>query len=112
MTMHLLTAKDVAVRLQVKVKTVYAWAHHGKIPCMKLHGLVRFRWDAIEHWLASLERTVSPRSSLPLPRFRGQHSLELDPLIAAAKRDVYTPRRGKTRAKLRPIGKEETDGVV
>lgn len=108
--MALLTVQEVAARLQVKVKTIYAWARQGKMPCVRLHGLVRFRREAIEQWLAAMEQPVSPRPSHS--GIRRSQSLELDPVIAAAKRAVYTPRRGKTNARLRPIGKEETDGVV
>ena len=38
----LLTIKDVARQLQIKPATLYAWAAHGKIPCRKIHGLIRF----------------------------------------------------------------------
>ena len=105
----LCTVKDLAQRLQIKPSTLYAWAALGKIPCVKIHGLVRFRQDAIAQWVAAFEQTASPRPSRPLLH---QHSPELDPLIAAAKHEVYTPRRGKTRPTSRPIKKEEMDGAV
>ena len=41
-TMTLLTVKDMATRLQVKEKTIYAWASQGKIPCVKVNGVIRF----------------------------------------------------------------------
>jgi len=103
------TVNDLAQRLQINPSTLYAWARQGKIPSVKIHGLVRFSREAIEHWVASFEQAASPRparSRCPL------QCPDLDPLIAAAKRAVYTPRRGKTRPTSRPIGKEETDGVV
>ena len=103
------TVNKLAERLQIKPSTLYAWATQGKIPSVKIHGLLRFRREAIDQWLASFEQTASPRSTRPL---RLTQSHELDPLIAAAKREVYTPRRGKTRPKSRPIEKEEMDGAV
>ena len=105
----LLTVKDLSRQLRIKPSTLYAWAAQGKIPAFKIHGLLRFRRDAIEQWVASFEQTASPRSTRPL---RPTLYHELDPLIAAAKREVYTPRRGKTRPTSRPITKEEMDGAV
>jgi excisionase family DNA binding protein len=105
----LLTVNELASQLHIKPSTLYAWAAQGKIPSVKIHGLVRFRREAIDQWVTSFEQTASPRPSHPL-RFPQFH--ELDPLIAAAKREVYTSRRGKTRPISRPIEKEEMDGVV
>ena len=105
----LLTVKELSAQLHIKASTLYVWAAQGKIPSVKLHGLVRFRRDTIEQWVASFEQTASPRPTRPL---RPTQYHELDPLIAAAKREVYTPPRGKTRPKSRPITKEEMDGAV
>ena len=38
----LLTVKELADQLHIKPSTLYAWAAQGRIPCFKLHGLVRF----------------------------------------------------------------------
>ena len=103
------TVNGLAERLQIKPSTLYAWAAQGKIPALKIHGVLRFRRDTIEQWIASFEQTASPRPTRPLCPTQYH---ELDPLIAAAKREVYTPRRGKTRPKSRPIEKEEMDGAV
>lgn len=103
------TVKDHAHRLNINPSTLYAWAAQGKIPWVKIHGLLRFRQDLIEQWVASFEQPVSPCPTRP-PRPAFDH--ELGPLIAAAKRAAYTGRRGKTRPTLRPIKKEETDGAV
>jgi excisionase family DNA binding protein len=84
----LMTVKTLAQRLQIKASTLYAWASHGKIPCRKIHGLVRFDSAEIDRWLASF----SPPPSVPPPirTRRGVHA-DLDRLIASAKREVYTP---------------------
>ena len=57
----LLTVKALSQRLQITPSTLYAWASHGKIPCRKIHGLVRFDPTEIDRWLASF----SPPQSVP-----------------------------------------------
>ncbi len=103
-----LTVKQVCDWLNMKPSTLYLWAAQGKIPSQKIHGLVRFDPDAIRGWLASFQKQHDLGGS-PCPRAR--HGIDLDRLIAAAKRDVYTPRHGETRPKSSLIGKEEADGA-
>jgi excisionase family DNA binding protein len=43
MTDQLLTAKDVAGRLQVSDKTVYAWARAGALTHFRRGGIIRFK---------------------------------------------------------------------
>ena len=98
----LLTINALSQRLQIKPSTLYAWASHGKIPCRKIHGLVRFDPTEIDRWLASF----SPPPSVPVPRgTRRADTSDLDRLIASAKREVYTPRHGETITPS-PTGKE------
>ena len=90
--MTLLTIKQLSAWLNIKPSTLYLWASQGKIPCLKIHGLIRFEKQTIEEWLASFV------PSQPIPSFilsaRG-NSADVDELVAAAKRDVYTPASGK-----------------
>ena len=51
----LLTAEDVAERLGVGVKWVWAQARAGKIPHVKLGRYQRFRPETIDAWIAQLE---------------------------------------------------------
>ena len=88
----LLTIKDLSTRLNIKPSTLYLWAAQGKIPCRKIHGLIRFDPDAITAWLSSFE--PSPATAVPTLT-RRQH-LDVNRLIEAAKREVYTPRHGET----------------
>ncbi|HBH78644.1 MAG TPA: DNA-binding protein, partial [Nitrospira sp.] len=37
----LLTVQELAQLLHIKAATLYAWAAQGKIPSLKLHGLLR-----------------------------------------------------------------------
>jgi excisionase family DNA binding protein len=104
----LLTVKTLSQRLQIKPSTLYVWANQGKIPCRKIHGLVRFDPTDIDRWLASF----SPSQSVP-PQIRTRRSdpTDLEQLIASAKRAVYTSDHGETRPKSSLIGKGERDGA-
>ncbi len=86
----LLTVKDLAAWLNMKPSTLYLWAAQGKIPCQKIHGLIRFDQEEIHRWLASFtpaHSTAVSLASTPQPQS------DVERLIAAAKRDVYTPPR-------------------
>jgi len=107
--MKLLTAKDVAARLQVKDKTVYAWATRGKIPALKLNGVIRFEEQAIERWLQGCQVRIDHRAPSPSVT-RQPNQIHVDRLIENAKRAVYTP-RGETRPLASPFGEEERNGT-
>ena len=83
----LLTIKDLAEQLRIKPSTLYAWAAQGKIPYLKIHGLIRFDREAISVWVRSFE----PAPPMAIPRLSRQPHRDLDRLIEAAKREVYTP---------------------
>jgi excisionase family DNA binding protein len=51
----LLTAEEVAGRLDVGVKWVWAQARAGRIPHVRLGRYKRFRSEAIDAWLVQLE---------------------------------------------------------
>ena len=98
----LLTVKELSARLNIKPSTLYLWAAHDKIPCRKIHGLIRFDWDEILHWLTSFAKKPSnPGCHIP----DHNPSTPVDDLIARAKRDVYTPGHGETITPS-PTGKE------
>ena len=48
---QLLTPKQLAELLQVKLSTVFKWTHFGYIPYIKMGDLIRFREKRIEQWL-------------------------------------------------------------
>ena len=104
----LLTVKELSAQLQIKVSTLYVWAAQGKIPCRKIHSLVRFDPTEIDRWLSSF----SPPQSIPpqIGKRRADPS-DLDRVIASAKRAVYTSGHGETRPRSSLIGKEEHDGA-
>jgi len=49
----LCTIKELAEELSINPCTLYAWAAQGRIPCIKIHGLVRFRREDIARWIES-----------------------------------------------------------
>ena len=106
---HYPSIKDLSDYLNIKPSTLYAWAAQGKIPCLKIHGLIRFDREEIACWLEGFRSHTEKR--LGIPRRRGR-KVDLDPLIASAKREVYTARRGETRPKSSLIRKEDADGAV
>ena len=102
----LFTIKDVSTWLNIKPTTLYLWAAQGKIPCRRIHGLLRFEREAVTAWLRSFE--AQPSVSVPI--LARQPALDLDRLIEAATRDAYTPRHGETFTPS-PTGKEKADGT-
>lgn len=103
-----LTVEEVAALLHVKTGTIYAWAKKGKIPCVRLHRLVRFPVEAINRWLASAQ----PDSPSPFPKLGRNQALDVDTLIARAKAQGYTPPHGETKPKSSPSGEEDKDGAL
>jgi excisionase family DNA binding protein len=53
---YLLTPKELAKELGVKLSTVYYWSHIGYIPTVKMGRLIRFRKRSIESWLSKKEK--------------------------------------------------------
>ncbi len=90
----------------ISSSTLYLWVSRNKIPCRRIHGLLRFEPDAIQAWLKGFGRnSVKP---FPLPTRKDCN--DVDHLIEAAKRAVYTPRHGETITPS-PRKKEEQHGA-
>ena len=109
MTLSLLTVKDMATRLQVKEKTIYAWASQRKIPCAKINGVIRFDAREIEQWLQRCHVSVGP-PRLPAKNRYKEPATSVDHLIESAKRAVYTS-HGETRPVASPGGREGANGA-
>jgi excisionase family DNA binding protein len=108
--MTLLTVKDMATRLQVKEKTIYAWASQGKIPSVKINGVIRFDAREIEQWLQRCHVAIGPRRMPTTSRRKGS-ATSVDHLIESAKRAVYTS-HGETRPIASPFREEEVNGTL
>jgi excisionase family DNA binding protein len=106
--MTLLTVKDMATRLQVTDKTVYAWVSQGKIPCMKVNGIIRFDEQEMDRWFQQCHVRVGPPRAGHKDR-PGSSASSVDHLIESAKRAVYTA-RGET-SDSEPIGKGGAHGA-
>jgi excisionase family DNA binding protein len=104
----LLTVKEVSEWLNIKPQTLYSWAAQGKIPCCRIHGLIRFDPEAVDEWLKGFD----PARKYILPELARHDAREVDEIVAAAKRAVYTPPHGETRPKSGLIRKEDVDGAV
>jgi excisionase family DNA binding protein len=104
----LLTVKELSARLNIKPSTLYLWAGKGKIPCLKIHGLVRFQENEIEPWLKRFRKQPKTEVSRRVhPR-----TFDIDRVIARVKKGAYNPRHGETRQRSSPIGEEAADGAV
>ncbi len=105
----LLTIQDVAQQLQIKPSTLYAWAAQGRIPCLKIHGLLRFRPEEVAQWVESF------RQSRPKSVTVGSRNVnrdDINDLIARARREVYSTRHGETRPKSSLTRKEGNNGAL
>ena len=105
----LCTIKELAKALSINPSTLYAWAAQGRIPCIKIHGLVRFRRDDIDRWVESFKVKEPPIALKAAPR--GPRT-SLDDLIARAKGQAYNSRPRGNQTQSSPIGKETMDGAV
>ena len=110
MTRSFHTVKDLATQLQVKQKTVYSWVSHGKIPSVKINGVLRFDAIEIEHWLQECHVSIGP-PHMPVTKRRKGAATSVDHLIESAKRAVYTA-RGETRPVASPFRREEANGAL
>lgn len=96
------TVKDIVQQLQLKPSTVYAWAAQGRIPALKIHGLLRFRPEEVAQWVESFRH--SGPASISASSRHVVHN-DITELIARARREVYSARHGETITPS-PTGKE------
>ncbi len=104
----LLTIQDVAQQLQIKPSTLYAWAAQGRIPSLKIHGLLRFRPEEVALWVESFRQ--SRPKSVPIGSRKVDQS-DINDLIARARREVYSTPHGEARPKSSLSRKEGDDGA-
>jgi excisionase family DNA binding protein len=106
----MLTIAQVSELLHIKPSTLYAWVSQGKIPHVKIHGLIRFQAEEIQQWLASFHNQKA--NTLKLKGNKGRGLSHLDTIIVRAKEEAYNSRHGETRPRSSPIRKEAADGAV
>ena len=80
----LLTAKKVADLLDCRPSSVYAWAKTGKIPALKINGLLRFDEVEIEAWIEK-SKAIGNKPAKELSKFpQNKGSLDVDRAIKNA----------------------------
>ncbi len=113
--------KKLSAYLNIKLSTLYAWVAQGRIPHVKIHGLIRFRPEEIEAWVASFNKgdtTGDPSNGSPKKRFRPKTApfyKDIDHLVERAKKSAYNEYYGIKSRETRPAsdpGKEEDNGSV
>jgi len=105
----LLTVKELADQLHIKPSTIYSWARQGRVPHLKIHGLVRFHPEDIDRWVQSFH---IQGKGIPLKIVPRAPRTALNELVARARAQAYNPRPRGNQTRSSPIGKEETDGAV
>ena len=66
----LLTAKQTAEYLNVKLSTIRKWTHLGFIPCVKMRGTVRYDLAKLDAWIE--KRSTEGRTRLRMSPFEVQ----------------------------------------
>ena len=72
---QLLTVKRLAELLNCTTSSIYGWAKQGKVPSLKINGLIRFDSKEISEWLedqrknASLPTLESTKGALKTSRY-------------------------------------------
>ena len=56
---HLLSVHQTADLLGVQPRTLYKWAHQGRLPVVKIGRLTRFRTSVIEKFIETGEQPVT-----------------------------------------------------
>lgn len=88
-----LTVQQVSSYLQVKTSTIYAWVGQGRIPFVKIHGVIRFQKEEIEQWV----ETFRKKEHGPPLRLQRRVHQDVDTIIARVKGEVYNATRGETK---------------
>ncbi len=57
----LMSPKDAAELLGVKLSTIYSWTHRRSLPCLKVGARLRFSPAGLAAWLQQRERPVLNR---------------------------------------------------
>lgn len=105
-----MTAAEVAAHLRIKIGTIYSWSATGKIPAVKINGVIRFSRLDIEAWVQSCVRPPSPPIGHGRLRPSGGSRSDISRIVDQARREVLLSALGEARP-VKP-GKEGIDGAV
>ncbi len=106
----MLTVTQVSEMLNVKASTIYSWVAQGKIPHVKIHGLIRFHPHEVDQWINAFTR--NPSTKLPILTNHDRDDDYLERLIAKAKREVYDIGPRGNRTKIEPQTEGENYGAL
>jgi len=94
--------KELSTYLGIKPSTLYAWSSRGIIPHYKVHGLLRFKKDEIDVWIATF---CKEGPTTPLPSFKRLDHCDVDSIIERAMKEAYNSPHGRLdRIKARKDG--------
>ena len=86
------TVKELSEYLQIKSSTLYSWTSKGVIPHYKVHGLIRFKKDEIDLWIASFRKD---EPVIHLPSLKRQDHSDVNLLIERAMKEAYNSFHGR-----------------
>lgn len=118
--MTLMTIQQAAEYLQIKSKTLYAWAESGEIPHYKIGRLIRFKKTDLDAWIEGHRKEqdeveIERCARKALKTVRKGNVLNTDKLVKKiideVKGEKYTPRHGKS-DQIKGLGKEVNDGII
>ena len=95
--------------LNIKTSTIYAWVAQGKIPHVKIHGLIRFHPHEVDQWINSFKGNQSTKLPL-LPKPIGMVTTSIVSLPELNGRPIMIL-HGETRPKSSLRRKEKTMGL-
>ena len=97
--MKLLDIKELCSELGIKPSTLYSWVGQGRMPHVRINGLIRFLPEEIESWVKSSRKEAL---KFPLKKSRNTAFNKINALIERAKREVYNPTSRGNQAHLKP----------
>lgn len=71
-----LDIKELTQYLNIKTSTLYAWVAQGRIPAIKIHGLIRFQKEEIDAWGESFRK--EKLKVVPSLSFAGKDYKDID----------------------------------
>ena len=88
-----LTLDELSVILKIKPKTLRQWVYQGRIPNLKINGLLRFERRDIEAWLLSQRRSGQQQQrDLDSPQVGSGLPCSLKSQAATQRHQVSAPR--------------------
>ncbi len=106
----MLTVIQVSEMLHIKASTIYAWVAQGKIPHVKIHGIIRFHPHEVGQWINSFTRNQSTK--FPILANSDRDDDDLERLIAQAKKEAYNSSPRGNRTKIEPQTEGENYGAL